>query len=246
MRTLIKESNGESWLWWHTVDRAKQSGERRFAKQVYIHCGRQCYSFYLSLFTSLAMVGLTFSTTGDENFHFSLAIYKLFYFGFSIAYLPIVGRLPGVKWAGKWGSGEREFRLSWRPWSWHWNIWTYPHESKNWWRDGHFDLADFLLGREKHTAVKGEKQAITVSMPEGDYQGTVEIVHRSWKRPRWPTIKRRVSADIEMAVPIPVPGDGENDWDCGDDAIYGGSYSASTAQEAIDAIRNSALRQRSK
>lgn len=231
-------------IWWHVVHYDKRDGGKFFSKKLYVHVGDQTLGFYLSLFGKLALIDMSFSSIDDEDFHFSLSIYGLFYFGFSIGSLPIVRKLPGVRYNGKYGSGARELRLSWRPWSWHWNIWTYPHISKSWWRDSSFDLVDFLLGAEKHSEVRGEKQAITVVMPEGEYHGTVEFINRSWKRPRWPTVRHRTDANIEMANPIPVPGDGENSWDCDDDAIYGGNYPATTMQEAIDAIRASALRQR--
>lgn len=246
MRALFAKRDGEPQIWWHVVHYDRRAKKKHFAKKLYLHVGDQVLGFYLSLFDSSALVDLTFSTTSDENFSFSLAIYKLFYFGFSISKLPIVNRLPGVKWTGKWGSGEREFRLSWRPWSWHWNIWTYPGESKNWWRDGHFDLADFLLGRKKCTTEQGARSSIAVIMPEGVYTGQANQVYRSWKRPRWHRIKQKSFVDIEMDTPIPVPGDGENDWDCRGDAIYGGSYAADSIEAGIEALRSIVIRQRSK
>lgn len=231
-------------VWWHVVHHDKRDGRTHFAKKLYVHIGSQTLGFYLSLFGSLALIDMEFSSTDDEDFNFSLAVYKLFYFGFSVGTFKLVHKLPGVRWNGKWGSGAREIRLSWRPWTWHWSLWTYPQESKNWWRDGYFDLADFLLGRERYSEIRGEIQEASIPMPEGEYPAKITFVQRHWKRPRWPSIRRRVDADIEMIEPIPVPGDGENDWDCGEDAICAGSYPASTTAEAIAAIRASALKQR--
>ena len=243
MRTLIRGRGEESWVWYHVVDYQKRDKRGAFSRGYFLHVGhRQCFSVHLSLATSLALIDFEFGE--EEDFSFSFAIYKLFFFAFSIARLPIVKRLPGVRYNGKYGSGAREIRLSWRPWTWHWNIWTYPHESKRWWRDGWFDLTDFLLGRAKYSEVRGEEQQITIPMPEGDYPAKLAFVERSWKRPRWPTVKTRMDADIEMGTAIPVPGKGENDWDMDDDALYGINCVASTVEEAIAQVQASAFRDR--
>lgn len=244
MRTLVKGQGEESYIWYHVVHYDQRDGEKHFAKKLYLHIGDQSFGFYLSLFTSLALIDVQFSGIGDEDFHFSLAIYKLFYFGFSIERLKIVRKLPGVKWNGKWGSGEREIRLSWQPWSWHWNVWTYPHESRGGWRDDWFDLADFLLGREKYSETKGETEEILIPMPEGNYPAKLTFVQRCWKRPRWWKTRTRTDADVEMIEPIPIPGKGENSYDLDDDALYGVNCVASTIDEAIMQVQESAYRNR--
>lgn len=49
---------------------------------------------------------------------------------------------------------------------------------------------------------------------------------------------------MKMEEPVPVPGKGENDWDCGDDAIHGSTFAATTIPEAIGKMVGSAMRTR--
>jgi hypothetical protein len=42
-----------------------------------------------------------------------------------------------------------------------------------------------------------------------------------------------VRAEITPDKPIPVPGKGENSWDCDDDASYGMTCAAQTPAEAV-------------
>ena len=65
---------------------------------------------------------------------------------------------------------------------------------------------------------------VTVSMPEGDYAASWRQRRCRWQRPRWfaaPWVWR-YSLDIPGGVPL--PGKGENSWDCEDDATYGVTF----------------------
>ncbi len=244
MITLIRGKGEDTYAWYHVVDYQKRDGRGHFNRGYFFHVGRQRFNFSIGLRSSLALISLNFSSTDDDDFSFSIALYKLIYFHFAIGHLPIVHHLPGVKWNGKYGSGERELRLSWRPCSWHWNIWTYPHESKNWWRDGWFDLTDFLLGRAKHSESGHMSFHSFIHMPEGAYPADVELYTSTWKRPRWPWGKSIKRANVIIENGVPVPGDGENSWDMDDDAILESTVPASTVAEAVEAVRQSAIRQR--
>lgn len=102
---------------------------------------------------------------------------------------------------------------------------------------------DFLLGRSVCTVDKGESQPTVVPMPEGNYAATVTKETRTWKRPRWPWSSRvRVDYWLEISGGIPVPGKGENSYDCEDDGIYGGGGVTVTA--AIGSMVSSVLRLR--
>ena len=104
-------------------------------------------------------------------------------------------------------------------------------------------LRDRLLGRLDCTTTKGEREPVVVPMPEGNYPGWITREVRIWKRKRWPfSEKRRVDFSIDMDVAIPVPGKGENFWDCEDDAIYG--TGGRTVHDAVANMTRDALRQR--
>lgn len=110
------------------------------------------------------------------------------------------------------------------------------HLSINW--------KDLLLGKERHELKHlTDWQEIVVPMPEGSYRGKVRIEQRTWSRPRWPWKRVRTAADIDMIEGVPVPGKGENSWDCGEDAIMG-MGSEPTVPDAIAAVVRSALRDR--
>lgn len=58
---------------------------------------------------------------------------------------------------------------------------------------------------------------VKVTLPEGDYPGTVTIFRERVKRPRWPrAIRDEVYAKFESQDWMPWPDKGENSYDCGD------------------------------
>lgn len=110
-----------------------------------------------------------------------------------------------------------------------WTIWVNPWRKQNqwcrsdpWWVRGlTFNIPDFFLGRSKCSVeIEREGIPIIVPMPEGNYQATAKIEHRTWKRPRWLS-RSRTSAWLDIPKGIPHAGKGENSWDCGDDGLFG-------------------------
>ncbi len=130
-----------------------------------------------------------------------------------------------------------------------WDVWANSH---HWtsdtprWRDGSWHPLNTFFGRENYESTLVEKADVIVPMPEKGYAGTVEIRRDTWKRPRSPFTRVVHRAHVEMKEPIPVPGKGENSWDCGEDAIHGITTPAKSIVEGIVAIMNSAKRDREK
>jgi hypothetical protein len=58
----------------------------------------------------------------------------------------------------------------------------------------------------------------------------------------WPLTHR--SALVESETGVPVPGKGENSWDCGEDALYSLSTTAATIDEAIEKFKASVMKTR--
>lgn len=141
-----------------------------------------------------------------------------------------------------------EFSVSVHDWSMWWTIgcdntgWTNKRPR---WRDGNFNARDFVCGKSEYASEVVECATIEVCMPEAKYRGRCEIKRDSWARPRGPTtvIYR---AHVDMTEPVPVPGKGENSWDCGEDAIYGTTVPAKTFAAAVAAITKSALETRAR
>jgi hypothetical protein len=110
-------------------------------------------------------------------------------------------------------------------------------------------LTDALFGRPKHSLEVLSEQDIT--MPEGKYPAHVKRERRTWKRPRWFTPLVREYWDVDVEGGIPVPGKGENSWDCDDDAIFASSFSVNNAETAymagkcvtMDALRPASVRE---
>jgi hypothetical protein len=89
-------------------------------------------------------------------------------------------------------------------------------------------LTDALFGKPKHSLEILSEQDIT--MPEGKYPAHVKRERRTWKRPRGFTPLVREYWDVDVESGIPVPGKGENSWDCDDDAIFASSFSVNKAE----------------
>lgn len=143
---------------------------------------------------------------------------------------------------------DRELSLSVHSWSLWWNLWTPGMEWSSKtpkWRNGSFDFRDFLLGRPKYSSRELDVVDTVIPMPERSYRCTIRMHEDSWVRSRWST-RRLLRATIKMAdgEQIPVPGKGENSWDCGEDATYSLTCCAQTVPEAIGAMVSSCMRTR--
>ena len=129
--------------------------------------------------------------------------------------------------------------FSWALW---WTIWRDPmcgwDSRMPWWRQGCLHVDDALLGRRRYSCETLSTHEVVVPMPEGPYPATLRMEKATWRRPRWfrETIFR---ASIDMKVPIPHEGKGENSWDCGEDALHGLTCPAKTVEDAIaEAVRS--------
>ena len=145
---------------------------------------------------------------------------------------------------------ERELSLKVHSGSVWWSLWMSGNEWRRTdpkWRRGSFNPLTFLFGRHKYTSETIEERAVAVPLPEWAYAGSARLHRDTWKRPRlWWASKSllRVTLDVEGGVPI--PGKGENSYDCDDDAIYGSTVAARTIEDGIGELVASALRTRRK
>ncbi len=147
-----------------------------------------------------------------------------------------------------------------------WSLW---HDKWSWasktpkWRKGSFHWWDWLVGKPVYSSeVTHGPEPVGIPMPEGVYQATATLSTDTWRRARWPwaTIRHGYNIDVVSRpgddgpyLPedgksgyIPVPGKGENSWDCGGDGIFSQSGSARTVEDAIGAMVASALRTRTR
>lgn len=134
-----------------------------------------------------------------------------------------------------------EWNLNWAfwqpPWSW--------HSKTPWYRHGSIDLIEAVFGRTDVVRKPTKTYDIEVPMPEGNYPGKVSFEECEMRRRRWPWVWRRwTSCHIETEKPIPIPGKGENSWDCDEDATYGIYCQADSPQDAVVKMFESVISRR--
>lgn len=140
------------------------------------------------------------------------------------------------------------FRWEWWARSGSWS------RSDPWWMQGRLDYRDFLFGGTIHNSEVTSEGTCVIPMPEHTYPATFKIERAVWTRPRLLGRVRDAvlgplsaySVTLTPGEPIPVPGKGENSWDCGDDAIYSSTSPGQSVEQAIASYVESALRTRAR
>ena len=143
---------------------------------------------------------------------------------------------------------EREVSVRFHDASFWWRAWSDPDEWREGtprWREGNLNLDRLLRGRDEVKRRELERSEVYVPMPEGPYKATATLEEVRVERPRWPT---EVSYAVTLALPddtgIPVPGKGENSWDCGEDAILQTTVCTRSVAEAVGELVGSVLARR--
>lgn len=128
---------------------------------------------------------------------------------------------------------------------WNWDFGWSKDQPK--WMSFNWSPVDFLLGKREYSSknlLPWPKQESVLIPGEGAYPVEVMLTEDVWKRKRWPWPIVRRCADIKCIRPIPIPGKGENSWDCGEDAIHGKGCAATTVEEALGQLKESVLKTR--
>ena len=150
-------------------------------------------------------------------------------------------------WKGRLGYDDREVSVSVHNGALWWSFWCPENEwssSTPRWRAGSFDPADFILGRVKCETLREDPIEGVIRLPEAAYAATATREHRTWKRPRWPFVRRASDWSFDIPRGLPIPGKGENSWDCGEDAIFGCGSSESDIDRAAEAVAARVLERR--
>ena len=133
-------------------------------------------------------------------------------------------------------------------------FWSLMHSKDSWssttpkWRSGSFDMKGLLLGAPKYTQKVLETRDVTIMMPEGNYEWSIELDERTWTRDRWFTKTiRGYNAEAKDGNAIPVPGKGTCSWNCGPDSYSGLSGSCNGGyKDAVSRIASAVLKERAK
>lgn len=188
-------------------------------------------------------VGVEINQTFGEDYDLSTTLCLPF---LGALYLHLSGIFPR-----RWKGDAKNFSVAlYQEYLWIEFFWTDP--AKTWGKDRNrfpafrisWNWQRTLMGRMDYKREPvGSPKEILIPMPEGSYPAMMQIERQVWWRTRWPWRKERVSADIDLGRGIPIPGKGENSWDCGEDAICGMGSGPSVA-EAVSAVTKSVLEAR--
>ena len=117
---------------------------------------------------------------------------------------------------------------------------------KGWYR--HWFVNEVIFGRPVYSSREVERGTGLVYLQEGNatvgYPVDVILSDDQWKFPRWPWPKVIRRAEVQSKDGIPIPGKGENSWDCGEDRNYGLITPANSIAEAIEAMGKSVQERR--
>lgn len=246
MKTITRDKAGESKIWWHwqSLDKAGRGWKHGRA---WLHWPGNSAGIEWSTGRRLgAFVQCCDPVVGDEALTLHLELPFLFAVWVMVQNVPILKRLPGVKWnRDKYGNGERMISLRFGDGAMWWRLWRDPNEGKGRdWRDSCFNPARRFLGHPKYSEGPRESYESVLTLPEGDYPVIIEMYTARWKRPRWPRVTSIRRATIKLFSPVPVPGKGENSWDMDDDAISEMTCPAADVGEALAKLRQSVERDR--
>lgn len=205
-------------------------------KRGWIHFGRNVFGW--CIYVGRIACGISLDVgCNDETFGLDIAIP-----GISLWFhleLPILyNKIPE----------DRTISLRFHDRSVWWKLWANPMEWSSKtprWRDGCFHFDDFLFGRMNHTEkVLVGPINIEIPMPEGVYQATYTLSEATWTRSRrwfgfFPKPIQRLCGEIEIKEGIPFSGKGENSYDCGDDGLYGSTFSPDSyaISEAVEHVQ---------
>jgi hypothetical protein len=120
-------------------------------------------------------------------------------------------------------------------------------DSRSHWRQPVWPVVDWLLGKARYSSRELSTHMAPYALPEGEYPVKITLTECTWKRARWPkprVVRRAEIKVLDQQRPIPVPGKGENGWDCGDDALYSLTTTAATVDEALVKLHASVMRDR--
>ncbi len=142
---------------------------------------------------------------------------------------------------------DREISIRVFDWAIWWSLWMPVDECRldePWYRRENFRPIDFLFGRQDYSARVIDEGVCVIPMPEGCYIATYKTKFCEWTRKRSPFKETRFRTEVDIPGGIPVPGKGENSWDCEDDAVNRVSFPGRTKWEAISGIVETVMRDR--
>lgn len=157
--------------------------------------------------------------------------------GFVFAMLYVSLEHPWVMKFARAYDSEREIGFRIHDGAIWWMLWS---SQMSWscttprWRNGCFHVDDFLLGKQRYSSQVLNSELVDIPLPERAYRATAIQTIATWKRPRWfARMLNRIEFKMLEGEQIPIPGKGENSYDCDEDATYSISFPGNDIEEGI-------------
>lgn len=152
----------------------------------------------------------------------------------------LADRLPfGYRRERRWSGLTRRFALEIHHGTLWWRFWADDDEWRHddpWWMARSWDFVEALLGPVEVSDSEIEQGLVDLTFPESSYRAEITVRERTWSRRRAPWGQTRIYADVQIPRGVPIPGKGENAWDCGEDAIYGTGADATSVTDAVPLV----------
>lgn len=241
--TVERITGGEVWFWIHD-DREARKPWLAWRVSLTLHphnFGVREVALRASFNAWTNLWGWHPFALGEEGVHTSLAFGP--YFSLALESFDLVQWIRKQAGLDKYGNG-RDTSIRFFDKAVWWEFW---HDDNGWssktprWRHGCWHPLDTFFGRSVHASELVETANVVIPMPEKGYRAVIELRRDTWKRPRSPFTQTIMRAHTEMKDPIPIPGKGENSWDCGQDALHGSTAPAENVIAGIVDVMKSVL-----
>lgn len=112
-----------------------------------------------------------------------------------------------------------------KAWPWQGYGWSFFYHPFRW-----------VVGDTRHEELEGDVVNAGIAMPEGVYPATIQVNRSRWTRPRWFDGPWMWRARVKVPNGVPIPGKGENSWDCEDDAVFGSTLAVELERPSLQSV----------
>lgn len=229
------------WGWFHNITREEGKGDFPLHGRVFVHANHEAHSARVewNIGTTTTHAYIT-SDPSEGEIKTSLALPGVALY-FAAGSYNLLGGLTKL-------IGHKTARVSVHDGAVWWETPLADPDGgpsdEPWYVRGNFDFVTALFGEQevvREIVSEPEWIDVEIPMPEGSYKAKVKLERVGTKRARGLTQKTLTFAEVDIPGGLPIPGKGENSYDCDEDAILKMSCEARSVPDAIGAVVSSAL-----